>query len=489
MNPMLLTDSYKLGHILQYPQGTEFVYANFTPRSNKHFEFAPGMKSDKMVFFGLQAVIEKMVRNWDEDFFSRPFKIVYQEFMESAKNFMGDSVFPKDKMRELHDHGCLPIRIKALPEGSLVNIRVPVFTIINTEPEFYWLTNYLETYLSAELWKLCTSATTAHAYRQILRHWSWATGANPEFMNYQAHDFSMRGMSGCEDAISSGAAHLTSFYGTDCIAAPSWIYDYYVQGTHELPFATSVPATEHSVMCIGQENGEKETIRRLIEDVYPTGIVSIVADSWDFWKVIGQYSHELKDLIMKRNGKVVFRPDSGDPVKIICGDRDAPVGSPEYKGAVQVLWDNFGGTTNNMGFRTLNNHVGLIYGDSITMERADEILRRLWKNGFTSDNIVFGVGSYTYQRVTRDTLGFAVKATWGVVNGKEVEIVKCPKTDSGMKNSAAGLLRVEKEGDDYVLYDRQTREQEQQGELKVVFEDGEFHNFQSFDEIRRKLMV
>lgn len=202
----------------------------------------------------------------------------------------------------------------------------------------------------------------------------------------------------------------------------------------------SVPATEHSVMCMGTEDSELETFKRLICELYPSGVVSIVSDTWDFWRVITEFTVALKPEILARQpnalglAKLVFRPDSGDPVKIICGDPDAEVGSPAYKGAVECLWEVFGGTTTDQGYKVLNERVGLIYGDSITLDRAQRILEGLEAKGFASNNLVFGIGSFTYNYLTRDTFGFAVKATWGQVNGVGRELFKDPITDSGVKN-------------------------------------------------------
>lgn len=261
---------------------------------------------------------------------------------------------------------------------------------------------------------------------------------------------------------------------------------------------------------------EVAVIRRLITEVYPTGICSLVADSYDFWSVITKAAPLLKDEIMARQpnalglNKVVFRPDSGDPVKILTGYTESEIASvvpksesglenicvtvdgleiteAERKGAVECLWDIFGGTETEKGYKMLDEHVGLIYGDSITLERANLILKRLADKGFAASNVVFGIGSYTYQYITRDTFGFAMKATYGEVYGEGREIFKDPATDSGVKKSAKGLLRVEKEGDDFVLYDQQTKQEEQQGELQTVFRNGLLHRFQTLQEIRDNL--
>ena len=161
----------------------------------------------------------------------------------------------------------------------------------------------------------------------------------------------------------------------------------------------------------------------MITETYPAGIVSIVSDTWDYWKVITEFIPTLKSEILARDGKVVIRPDSGDPVKIICGDPDAKPGSPEFKGSVECLWETFGGTETATGYKLLDGHIGLIYGDSITLERCEAICSQLEAKGFASTNVVFGIGSYTYQYVTRDTFGFAMKATYGEVNGKGLSLI------------------------------------------------------------------
>jgi len=237
-------------------------------------------------------------------------------------------------------------------------------------------------------------------------------------------------------------------------------------------------------MCLGGKDTEADTYRRLITEVYPKGIVSIVSDTWDYFEVLNTTIRGLKDVIMARDGKVVIRPDSGNPTKIICGDPEAPEGSLERKGTIQILWDIFDGTVNSKGFKQLDPHIGAIYGDSITLDRCQAICNGLAKNGFASTNIVFGIGSYTYQYVTRDTFGFAIKATYGVVKGQPVELFKQPKTDNGIKNSAKGLLRVNA---DLTLSESVTIEEETQGLLETVFEDGVMVKTYTLQEIRTRL--
>jgi|TARA_R110001632_G_scaffold60284_3_gene146400 nicotinamide phosphoribosyltransferase len=490
MNPLMSIDFYKADHRRQYPEGTEYVYANFTPRSSRLANLLEGY-DERVVVIGIQAYIKRiLIDQWNQEFFAKPKQEVVSKYKRRMDTSLGEGAVPIEHIEALHDLGYLPLKIKSLPEGSRVNIRVPMFTVVNTLPEFFWLTNYIETSISAEIWKPCTTATIAYEYKRLLTDYAVQTGAPLDFIPVQAHDFSSRGMSGMLDAAASGIGHLANFIGTDTVAAIDYAEDYYgIDGV----VGVSVPATEHSVMCMGEKDNEIDTFKRLINDLYPSGVVSIVSDTWDFWKVISEYTKVLKQDILNRQpnaiglAKVVFRPDSGDPVKVICGDADATPGTPEFKGAAECLWDIFSGTTTDNGYKLLNERVGLIYGDSITLQRAQAILKGLKAKGFASTNIVFGIGSYTYQHLTRDTFGFAIKATWGQVNGQGREIFKDPITDKGDKKSAAGLLRIEETENGFELFDRQTPEQEQQGALDIVFENGKIIKETSFADIKAKL--
>jgi len=567
------TDSYKLGHSAMYQDGTTQVYSNFTPRSMSHFNVPDRYKADKkIVWFGLQGFLHELNQVWKETFFDLDIDTVCDEFSAFVAPFCGPNGFDVTRLRELHALGYLPLKIKALPEGARVPVGVPVFTITNTVDTAFWLPNYLETWLSTELWKTTTSATMAHVYRKIIDEYADLTGGNKEFVAFQGHDFSMRGMSGVVDGAKSGAGHLLSFAGTDVLSAVHYVNEYY-HGKSTF-VGGSVPASEHSVMSTESKDEELEVFRRLIK-MYPSGIVSLVSDTYDFFQVVTTYATILKDDILNRVpdsmgfAKVVFRPDSGDPVKIICGENietlplpeekqnnleiigdwamdritqrvsdEAGHGNPgdseaedifrvgdkyfkvkisiewnrhdkqyyymdgtevlsveqvtltpEQKGAVDCLAEIFGTTTNDKGYKTLNQRVGLIYGDSITPERCEEILRQLTAKGYASDNIVFGVGSYTYQYQTRDTLGFAMKATYRVTNGKGCAIFKDPKTDNGTKKSARGLLCVHKAplSGDYILVDGVSAEGEEKGELKTVYLNGNILVDDSIEVIRARL--
>ncbi len=403
---MLLIDGYKADHRSQYPDGTEYVYSNFTPRASRVNDV------DSVVFFGLQYFIkEYLIKHWNTNFFKQDEDLVVKRYQRMMDNYLGKDAINSEHIRALHKLGYLPIEIKALPEGALCPIGVPCLTIINTLPDFFWLTNYLETLLSNCLWKAITSATTAFRYKKVFKFYSDLTGYDSSFIQWQGHDFSFRGMSYLEDAILSACGHALSFTGSDCIPVIWAMEEFYNANSDKELIVGSVPATEHSVMCMGGKLDELETFRRLITELYPSGIVSIVSDTWDFWKVMTQYLPALKTEILARNGRVVIRPDSGNPADIICGKPGSSI-MPINKGAYELLWDTFGGKINAKGFKELNTHVGMIYGDSITPAIQVEILDRLAAKGFSASNLVLGIGSFTYEYTTRDTFGFAMKATW-----------------------------------------------------------------------------
>lgn len=483
MNPLLLTDGYKVDHRRQYPTGTTLVYSNWTPRKSRIEEI------EEVVFFGLQYFIKKYIlEDFENYFFKQPKDKVIREYSRRINNYLGENQVGTKHIEDLHDLGYIPMVFKALPEGAAAPVRVPMFTMYNTKPEFFWLTNYFETLLSAVIWMPCTSATIAKQYRKVLDRFALETSSVPEFVDWQGHDFSMRGMAGVDAGLSSSAAHLLSFTGTDTIPAIDFLEQYYNANSDTELIGGSVAATEHSVMCMGTTEGELDTFRRLICEVYPKGVLSIVSDTWDLWKVLTEYLPELKGEITNREGKVVIRPDSGDPVDILCGNPNGK-NLNEQKGVIELLWDCFGGTTNDKGYKELVPQIGAIYGDSITIERATQICERLKAKGFASTNVVLGIGSFTYQYNTRDTFGFAMKATYGEVNGEGREIFKDPITDDGTKKSAKGLMKIELKDGKYSLVDQVDWETESTGELVEVFRDGKLLIDQNLSDIRKRARI
>lgn len=481
-NPLWAIDAYKFDHRRQYPAGTEYVYSNWTARGSR----IEGI--NKVVFFGLQAFLQEFAIDAFTDWFATDEDTVCRDYEALTLNVLGPNEIGSDHIRALHRLGYLPLRFNALPEGTLCPLRVPMFTVENTLPEFFWLVNYFESVLSASIWLPMTSATTAHHLRKLLDVRAEQTGGPAEFVDWQGHDFSFRGMQNLQASAASGAGHLLSFTGTDSIPALEYV-NYFYPGDNGF-VGGSVAATEHSVMCAGGDADEVATFDRLL-DLYPSGIVSVVSDTWDLWEVLTGHLPTLKDKILARDGKLVIRPDSGDPADILCGARDwtsVVPGSPEAKGVIELLWDIFGGTVNDRGYKVLDPHVGAIYGDSITYQRADDITHRLMEKGFASTNVVLGVGSYTYTYKTRDTFGFAMKATWAQINGEGRNLFKDPVTDDGLKKSAKGRLAVLPGAHGGIrLVSEAEPYQEAQSLLTPVWEDGKFIVKHSFADIRNRL--
>lgn len=536
LNAMEILDFYKVGHKFQYPEGTEWVYSNWTARSDKYMPKLEGIWDGKAVHYGVEGLVEQyLIDLFNDTFFNRPKEEAVGEYSSLVNEALGIHV-DVTHIEALHDLGYLPLLIKSLPEGMRVPMRVPTTTFENsmheTRPEFYWVVNYVETLFSNNAWFSSTVASIAWQYATLFRQYAEMTGSPLDFCRWQGHDFSYRGVTN-PYAAAGLSGHLLSFTGTDTVPAIRYMKTYY-KGD-ETFVGGSVPATEHSVMCMGGMETEIETFKRLINVVYPAGVVSIVSDTWDFWDVVTNKAETLKDDIMARDGKVVFRPDSGDPADILCGfpyvtfnsdtnrmfsslhlmashavihDHvayfiDAATGkayhtTPTFittevdprvvKGAVECLWGIFGGTRTSRGYKVLDSHVGLIYGDSITLEVAKDILERLEKKGFASCNVVFGIGSFTYQYITRDTLGYAVKATAGIVNGEYRELFKDPKTGDGVKKSAKGYLRVTEERGELVLHDQQDPYDKFDNDLlEPIFLDGKRLRHTSLAEIRQRL--
>lgn len=518
-NPFLMTDAYKTSHHKMYPQGTTLVYSNFTPRHGKHSNIKGGTG---IVSFGQQMVMRQINEMFHNNFFMREREEVCEEIKREYSLFLNED-YDVSHIERLWDLRHLPIKVKSLPEGTFVPYGVPVLTVVNTNPDFFWITNFLETLISNMLWLPMTSATTAHHYKTILRNACLETDDKAiDFVDFQGHNFAMRGMGGIDATVYAGLGHATSFKGDDSLPTISSAREYYDEKGFIIG---SVNATEHSVMSAGGDDSELETFRYLMKQ-FPTGILSIVSDTWNLWDVLTKYLPVLKDEIMSRDGKIVIRPDSGDPVDIICGTgrvvdkpredseydiqifessyyertlervgnhRHEPVITqinpiPEHKGVIELLWDLFGGTTNEQGFKVLDPHIGAIYGDSITPQRAKDIADRLKAKGFASTNVVLGIGSFTYQLVTRDTHGFAMKATYVELGTESRNIFKDPITGDGSKKSSKGLLHVGDFGDKgYILSDQMNWESESSGALKLIFEDGNFHNQTTLSEIRERI--
>lgn len=464
-NVLLMTDVYKMGHMLQYPEGTNKVYSYLIARSDKKIPYT--------VFFGLQYYMENFLSQ----------KITHEmvtEFLEYREMILGSN--PTEvvkKMRALADLGYLPLKIKAVEEGTVMPVKNVLLTMTNTRDDFPWIVGFTES-LILKIWNTITVASYSMKLRKLCEDYASKTCDNNLHVDWQVHDFGYRGCSSEETAALSGAAHLINFRGTDTVPAVKFLKENYAASGL---IGASVPASEHSVMCaFGQEN-ELQAFHNMLNQ-NPSGIVSIVSDTYNLWNVLENFTVQLKDKILAREGKVVFRPDSGNPEDIICGNDSAIVDSSEYLGAIRILDKVFGHTINEKGYKVLNPKVGLIYGDGMYFERFEKILNHLQLNGYASSNLVIGVGGLLLQQHSRDDQGFAIKATYCEINGESREIVKDPITDSG-KKSHKGLICLVKHNDgSYYTADKCSRED--MGILKTVFENGKILKKYTLDEIRNK---
>jgi nicotinamide phosphoribosyltransferase len=465
-------------------KGTKYLYGTWIPRSTKH---AP-KGITKIVSFGQQLVVKWLHDEFTENFFALP-KDEALKFAKDMSLYLGQE-FDGAHFEALHDLGYLPIRVKSLPEGIETPANIPHMTFVNTVSGFAWLTLFLETIISSLAWKPSTSATIALQYRRNLTDWVMVTDpASAWLIPFLCHDFSARGLNPW-DMLSSGLGHATSFRGSDSIIVIPGARYFYNEPEDEVAI-NSVNASEHSVSTTKIFTvGEQQMIADWLED-FPTGILSIVSDTFDLWKLITEYLPANKEAIMARDGKLVIRPDSGDPVDIICGtyqsltipDNIKPL-RPSEKGVIELLWDIFGGTINEQGYKVLDPHIGAIYGDSITLDRQIQIYERLEAKGFASTNIVLGIGSFTYQYNTRDTFGFAAKGAWFQTDEASYDIYKDPITDDGTKKSLKGLVAVTEQLE---VLTQCTVEQEASGILQTIYEDGKFYNQTTLAEVREKL--
>ena len=491
---LLATDGYKQSHRLIFPQagsgrgdstGTTRVLINWTNRNSKYLDDV-----SHAVVFGLQAWVQSYLVEMWASFFEADVDEVCREFGDLLDMYFGGTN-GTEHIRALHDLGYLPLRVRGLREGTLAPIGIATTTIENTHDDFYWLPNYVETSLSAGTWHPATVATIALQYRELMEEWARKTDIDGlAGVDYQAHDFSFRGQQHLDAAAASGAGHLLSFLGTDTMLSFDFIRRYYAGKNGQL--GASVPATEHSVMTVRGPQGEEETFNTIL-DTFPTGIVSAVSDGYDLFNVLTETLPKLKKRIMERDGKLVIRPDSGDPVDILCGEqgsyRSDEDRTPEEVGVIELLWKLFGGRVNAQGYKVLDSHIGAIYGDSITLDRARRIFERLAAKGFASTNVVLGIGSFTYVHITRDSLGSAVKSTWAEVDGESVDIQKDPKTAGAFsKKSAKGRIAVIR-GTDGELHqvEQATAEDEESSLLTDVWIDGEFVRYDSFAQVRQTL--
>lgn len=513
-----------------------------------------------MIWFGLQGFIkEYLIDYFNEYFFNRPLDEVISEYKLYIHNTFDENAHT-DHIAALHNLGYLPIEIKALPEGTKVPYRVPCCTVTNTHPDFAWVTNYLETLFSCNLWMLTTTATRAYVFRQIIQKAINISSDNKNWKRVGCGDFSFRGMASLDAAITSGAAFLTSFDKTSTIPSIQYLCDYYNADVEKEDVGSWSASVEHSCTTSNYAvDGNEETFfKKMCEELYPDKPFSFVADSYDYWSFVNDILRKNKDVVLNHNGRINIRPDSGDPETIICGvapmwkehdskemfekyytnsemmqsiycnEIDENTGKPaeifaeiageklivvwttkngknvftyrkptiEERGTLDILWEIFGGTVNSKGYKVLNPHIGMVYGDAITLERCESICNHMSNLGYAVENMVFGAGSYSFQYNTRDTQGWAYKATYAEIGENPIMIYKDPKTSDGTKKSQKGMVVVYRDADNKIAYmdgltkdsfntEDETLQSAIKGDLlETVFINGEIVRNQTLNEIR-----
>lgn len=456
-NLILRSDSYKISHWRQYPPDTRAVYSYFESR---------GGRFDHVVFFGLQYYLKRYLEG----------SVVTAAHIEEAQAFFakhfGDSegrLFHRSAWEHIvKEHaGRLPVSIRAVPEGTVVPGLNVLMTIENTDPECYWLTNYLETLL-VQTWYGCTVATQSREMKRLILKYLDATGT-PDRVGFMLHDFGFRGVSSVETAGVGDAAHLVSFLGTDTLEGIVVARDFY--GEEMAGF--SIPAAEHSTITAWGEDHEADAMANMLTQ-FPTGLVACVSDSFDIFQACGEiWGTRLRDEVLARDGTLVIRPDSGDPPTVLVK-------------VLHILYEKFGGTINEKGFKVLDDHVRLIQGDAIDFDMLDKILSAMQKHGFSADNMAFGSGGGLLQKLNRDTLKFAFKCSAVQVGDEWRDVFKLPVTDRGKKSKRGRLKLVRDESGEFA-----TRLESEPGDdvLVEVFRDGEILADWSFAEVRERAAV
>lgn len=466
-NLILDTDSYKIGgHWNMYTDGPGYI--------NSYFECRNGAENPEQVFFGLQMILPKLEGR----------AVTVEDVEEAAKycefHFGNKEAFNYEGWMDIavRLQGRLPIIIEAVPEGTVVNKSNVLIQIRNTDPKHKWLVGYLETMLS-RIWYPIAVATKSRNVRKIIQnYWDLTSCADQFGINFCLHGFGNRSTTSYDAGGIADLAHLTSFMGTDTVQALKYGKEYYDADLTKLAF--SVPATEHSIMTFQGPDGEEAVFKSLLEK-YPKGILSVVSDSYDIYKFTSEIAERNKDAILARDGKLVFRPDSGDPVETTLLVLDN-------------LWEVFGGTTNKKGFKVLNEKVGVLWGDGIDIDGIGNILYKMFRSGYSAENIVFGMGSAMVQRVNRDTEACAFKACAKLSDQRIaswIDVFKDPITagdDSTFtKKSKRGVLSLLKTDDEYQTVRRNSITAEDDV-LVPVYTNGTIVKKYTFDEVRENVI-
>ncbi|XP_055503570.1 nicotinamide phosphoribosyltransferase 2 [Leucoraja erinacea] len=456
-NILLATDSYKVTHFKQYPPNTSKIYSYFECRKRKNDEFK------EIVFFGLQYILKKYLSG----------SVVTEEKIQQAKQIyhlhFKHSIFHEDGWRYIltKHKGHLPIRIKAIPEGSIISRGNVLFTVENTDPDCFWLTNYIETTL-VQVWYPITVATISREFKKIIALYLKKTTGGLDDLEFKLHDFGYRGVSSQESAALGGAAHLVNFQSTDTVAGLVLAQQFY--NCRMAGF--SIPAAEHSTIIAWGRSREKDAFEYLLQQ-FPCNPISVVSDSYDIFNACRQiWGGDLKDKVMRRNkdSVLVIRPDSGDPVKTAIE-------------VLRILEEVFGSTPNSLGYKTLPAYIRLFLGDAINLGSIEEILIALKKEHWSTENLAFGCGGALLQKLNRDTLNCSYKCSYVEQNGKGLDVYKQPVTDPA-KVSKKGRLILRRNPDGIIETVEEGKGNPEEDLLVAVFENGIVLQDYTLDKVR-----
>lgn len=467
-NIILLADAYKYSHHKLYIPGTQYIYSYLESR---------GGKFEDTVFYGLQYLLMEYLQG----------PVITKEKIDAAETallevFGRNDIFDRSKFDYiLQKHGGhLPVRIKAVPEGTVTPVRNVLMTIENTDPACFWLTNFLETLLM-QVWYPSTVATLSREIKKVVHQYYTATASQAAFggIDFVLNDFGFRGASAVESAGLGGSAHLINFSGSDTLIGSTYAKRYY--NAPVMP-GLSIPATEHSIVTLLGEEGELEIFRHIL-NTFPTGTIACVSDSYNILRACEEYwGTALKEQILQRDGTLVIRPDSGDAVQTLLR-------------VFEILMQKFGFTVNEKGYKVLPPQVRVIQGDGISYSSISVIYEALQKAGISAENLVLGMGGALLQRVNRDTQEYALKCSYACVNGQDINVQKNPleldangNTRTSFKKSKAGKQKLVKENGVFKSLS-QNEAPQLADELVTVFENGEIKKAYTFDEIRRKAVI
>jgi len=445
---ILDTDSYKASHWKQYPPGLTHNYSYFESRGGDY---------DNVVFFGLQYYLK--------EYLTRP---ITKDDVEQAAALFASHGEPFNKdgwMKVVEKHkGFLPIKIKAVPEGTIVPTGNILMSVESTDPELAWVSSYIETLLS-RVWYPSTVATRSWACKQIIKRYLDKNSDDPEGqIKFKLHDFGSRGSTSAESAAIGGAAHLVNFLGTDTVVALSFLQKYY--GAKMAGF--SIPAAEHSTITAWGKEGEVKAYENMIKQYGDGGMFACVSDSYNIYNACRDiWGEKLRRQVQEMNATLVVRPDSGDPVSVVCS-------------VIDILAEKFGTSLNYKGYKVLKN-VRIIQGDGMNQDQIQQVYHAIDQKGYSADNLAVGMGGGLLQSLNRDTCKFAYKTSYMEIDGRGVDIYKDPITDKGKQSKRGRLSLIDNLGK------LQTVPQTAYGDLlETVWENGKLVRDENLEDIRAR---